>query len=79
QKGDAELLKGKNKAEATAKKVAPEPVSNLSTTLIPRRPDPFNYSLIYTKEELDKAPKGHGWLVKNMGHDSFPKVKLVKP
>ena len=56
QQGDAELIKGNNKVDGTAKSVALEPVT-WRPLLIPRKPDPCNYSPGYTKEELDTAPK----------------------
>ena len=82
QKGDTELITGNNKADTAAKRAALEPVSNLSTTLIPRRPDPSNHSSIYTKEESDKVPKwgfsrdlgGHVWLVSEQGPCFFPQT-----
>ena len=48
--------------------------------LIPKRPDPSNYSPVYTKEELDTAPKwgfstdlgGPAWLVNEHGKYFFP-------
>ena len=54
QKGDAEVIKGNDKVDATAKRTALEPVA-WQLPLIPRRPDPSNYSPTYTKEEIDKA------------------------
>ncbi|TKC43292.1 hypothetical protein EI555_015198, partial [Monodon monoceros] len=83
QKGDTELIRGNNEADTAAKRAALEPVSNLSTTLIPRRPDPSNYSSVYTKEESDKVPKwgfsrNLGGHLVNKGHASFPKLRLVK-
>ena len=56
QKGNAEVIKGNNKADTTTKRAALEPVT-WQLLLIPQRPDPSNYSPIYTKEELDKAQK----------------------
>ena len=64
--------------DTTAKRVALEPVP-WQLSLISWRPDPLNYSSIYTKEELDKTRKwgfkrdigGHGWLVNEHGQYFF--------
>lgn len=49
QKESAEVMKRNNKADGIAKRVVLEPVTQ-QPSLIPRRPDPFNYSPINTKE-----------------------------
>ena len=80
-KWDAEVIKGNNKEDTTAKRVALEPLT-WQLPLIPRRPDPSNYSPIYTKEELDKAQiwdfsrdlGGHVWLVNDDGQYFFPQT-----
>ena len=54
QKQDAEVIKGNNKADATAKRSALEPVI-WKLSLTPQRPDPSDYSPINSKEECDKA------------------------
>ena len=59
QKRDAEVIKGNNKVDETAERVALEPVT-WQLPLIPRRPNPVTYSPIYTKVELDKTRK---WVV----------------
>ena len=54
--------------------------SNLAITFLCKRPGPFSYYPVYTKEELDKAPKWnfiiglgtHGWLVNKHGIVLFP-------
>ena len=81
QKGDAEVIKGNNKVDATAKRVALEPVT-WSLPLKPQKLNPSNYSLIYTKEKLDKAGKwgfsrdleDHAWLVNEHGQYFFPQT-----
>ena len=73
-KGDAEVIKRNNKADATIKRVALEPVI-YQLALKPKKPYPSNYSTSYTKEKLDKVKKwgfnrnlgGHGWLVNEHG------------
>lgn len=54
--------------------------SNLAITFLCKRPGPFSYYPVYTKEELDKTPKWnfiiglgtHGWLVSKPGIVLFP-------
>ncbi|TEA29960.1 hypothetical protein DBR06_SOUSAS11010030, partial [Sousa chinensis] len=78
QKGNMEVIKGNNKVDTTAKRACPEPVT-WQLSLIPKRPDPSNYSPVYTKEKLDTAQKGgfnrdlrgHGWLVNKHGKQFF--------
>ena len=55
---------------------------NLATTLIPKRPDPSYYSLVYMKDELHKAQKwgfkrdlgGRGGVVNECGQYFFPQT-----
>ena len=81
QKRDAEVKKGNNKVDTIAKRPALELVT-WQLPLIRKRPNPSNYSPVYTKGELDKAPKwcfsrdlgGHGWLINEYGQYFFPQT-----
>lgn len=80
-KQDAEIIKGNNKA---ARRAARNQVIQ-QLPFLPGKPNPENYSPLYTQEELDKVerwgfkrdPINCEWLTNHNGHYFFPKTTAL--